>query len=138
MHQPGDAMNDRERDTIRKRLLDERRTRMETLAALDQRYRERLELGDDELSNYPLHLADEGTDTMEQEKEFLLASQDGRELMDIDAALRKLLHDPDELGACEECGQAIGLDRLEMIPWALLCIDCQTAAEGDGAGGPGV
>ena len=28
-------------------------------------------------------------------------------------------------GTCDRCGNAIGTERLEAIPWALLCIDCK-------------
>ena len=125
-------MNDRDRDRIRDRLLEERRARLEKLAEFDDRYRERLELGDDELSKYPLHQADEGTDTMEQEKEFLLASEDGRQLMDIDSALRALYKEPDGFGRCERCGREIATERLEMVPWARFCVDCQAAVEAEG------
>jgi DnaK suppressor protein len=122
-------MDDRDREKIRERLLEERAARLEKLADLDERYRERLELGDDELTNYPLHPADEGTDTMEQEKEFLLASQDGRQLMEIDAALRILYKEPEEFGTCERCGNQIAAERLELVPWARLCVDCQRTME---------
>ena len=27
-------------------------------------------------------------------------------------------------GTCERCGNPIGLERLEALPWAILCIDC--------------
>jgi DnaK suppressor protein len=126
-----ETMNDRDRDRIRDRLLEERSARLEKLAEFDDRYKERLELGDDELSKYPLHQADEGTDTMEQEKEFLLASEDGRQLMDIDSALRALYREPDEFGRCERCGREIATERLEMVPWARLCVDCQAAVEAE-------
>lgn len=122
-------MDEKARARIRERLLEERRDRLITLAEFDERYKERLEMGDDELTKYPLHMADEGTDTMEQEKEFLLASQDGRQLLEIDAALRMLYGTPDEFGACERCGRDIGTERLEMVPWARLCIDCQLEVE---------
>jgi DnaK suppressor protein len=119
-------------DRIRSRLLEERRKRLEKLAEFDERYRERLELGDDDLTNYPLHMADEGTDTMEQEKEFLLASHDGRQLMEIDAALRRLYTEPDTFDRCERCGQSIATKRLDLVPWTRLCIECQQQAEAGG------
>jgi DnaK suppressor protein len=126
-------MNDKERDTIRKRLLEERAARLEALGEFDDRAKERLEMGDDELTNYPLHMADDGTDTMEQEKDYLLASQEGRQLLEVDTALRMLYKNPDEFGACERCGREIAMDRLEAVPWTRFCIDCQTEAE---RGGP--
>jgi DnaK suppressor protein len=122
-------MNQKQRDRIRQRLLEERRDTLESLAEFDERFRERLEQGDDDLSKYPQHMADEGTQTMEQEKEFLLASQEGRQLLDIDEALRVLYKEPDAFGTCERCGGDIGIERLDLVPWARLCIDCKNAVE---------
>jgi RNA polymerase-binding transcription factor DksA len=28
-------------------------------------------------------------------------------------------------GICERCGNRIGDERLDAMPWALLCIDCK-------------
>ena len=44
----------------------------------------------------------------------------------IDRALAKLVDSPDEFGLCEECEEEIGPRRLALVPWATLCIDCQT------------
>lgn len=128
-------MNEKQREKVRTRLLEERHARLETLAEFDDRFRERLETGDDELSKYPQHMADEGTDTMEQEKEFLLASQEGRQLIEIDEALRRMYSEPESYGVCERCGRDIGMERLEMVPWARLCIRCKREAE-ESAGSP--
>lgn len=124
-------MKAKHREKIRERLLEERKDTLEALADFDDRFRERLEQGDDDLSKYPQHLADEGTQTMEQEKDFLLASQEGRQLLEIDEALRTLYKDPDQFGKCERCGSEISMKRLEMVPWARLCIDCKTALEAE-------
>lgn len=117
---------------IEERLLEERKERIEVLAEIDERFQERLEVGDDELTKYPLHMADEGTDTMEEEKEFLLAHQEGEQLLEIDASLRLLYKEPDEFGVCESCGEEIGVERLEMVPWAKLCIECKRDQEASG------
>ena len=123
-------MNDRDRKKIRERLLEERRDTLEALANFDERFRERLESQTDgDLSKYPLHMADEGTDTMEQEKDFLLASNEGRQLMEIEEALRVLYKQPDDFGACDRCGKQISMARLDVVPWAKMCIDCKNAVE---------
>jgi DnaK suppressor protein len=44
-------------------------------------------------------------------------------LRDVDRALAKM--DAGTYGACERCGQAIAPERLEALPWALLCMDCK-------------
>jgi DnaK suppressor protein len=33
-------------------------------------------------------------------------------------------------GQCERCGGPIGIERLEALPWAILCIDCKRKGEG--------
>ena len=58
----------------------------------------------------------------EQQRDLALRDRSRMELQRVQAALRKL--DDGTYGACESCGQPIGADRLEAIPWAPLCIDC--------------
>lgn len=48
-------------------------------------------------------------------------------LAKIDAALEKI--EQGEYGACEKCGEEIGLKRLEARPVAELCIDCKAEQE---------
>ena len=43
----------------------------------------------------------------------------------IDRALRKIAHHPDEFGVCDECGDEIAPKRLEVMPDATLCTECQ-------------
>lgn len=124
-------MTKAERTRIEERLLEERRERVEVLAEIDEQFQERLEEGDDHMSRYPLHMADEGSDTYEEEMEFLLAHTEGEQLLEIDEALRRLYRDPEAFGVCESCGAEIGVGRLAMVPWARLCIDCKRAAEED-------
>jgi DnaK suppressor protein len=45
----------------------------------------------------------------------------------IDSALEKIADG--EYGACESCGEEIGLKRLEARPVAQLCIDCKSQQE---------
>ena len=42
-------------------------------------------------------------------------------LADVDRALAKL--DDDSYGRCDVCGGPIGDERLEALPWAVLCVD---------------
>jgi DnaK suppressor protein len=46
----------------------------------------------------------------------------------VDRALRKM--EFGTYGTCERCGRPIPLERLEALPWAILCIDCKRAGEG--------
>lgn len=114
-------MTDKQREAYEQRLLEERQEALEAVGDFDDRARNELGDHDGELSNYPLHIADDGTDTMDQEKEFLLASQEGRRLYAIDEALRRLYKRPDEFGSCVECGREISEERLDLIPWTATC-----------------
>lgn len=125
-------MTDEQRKRVEERLLEERGRALKALAAFDERFEEFGEQTDGDLTNYPLHPADEGTDTMEEEKEALLATAEGRRLYDIDEALRRLYTEPERFGRCGNCGREIDMERLELVPWAELCIRCQSELEGAG------
>lgn len=45
----------------------------------------------------------------------------------IEAALSRI--STGEYGKCKKCGKQISKERLEALPYALLCIDCKTDAE---------
>lgn len=122
-------MNDKQRKQVESRLLEERQRHIEALAELDEQFRERAEAGDGDLTNYPLHMADEGTDTIEQEKQSMLLHQEGEQLLEIDDSLRRLYKEPEAFGRCERCEGEISMERLDMVPWAKLCISCQQEAE---------
>ena len=49
-----------------------------------------------------------------------------RELAEIDRALRKLRDEPDEFGLCEDCGDEIPDKRLQLLPSARYCAECQS------------
>ena len=46
------------------------------------------------------------------------------QMTDIEHALHKF--EEGTYGLCDTCGQPIGLERLEVLPWANLCLSCKT------------
>src|SRR2546429_9723673 len=116
---------------LEQRLLDERARVMKELGYYDESFNNTLQSSDGDLSSYSFHMADQGTDTMEREKQFLFASQEGRYLWHVNQALRRLYGEPESFGRCEQCGDPIGFDRLDALPHARLCIKCK-AREEDG------
>lgn len=50
---------------------------------------------------------------------------DAAALVKAKQALARLKNDPDDFGACQDCGDEIALARLEALPYAELCVDCQ-------------
>jgi DnaK suppressor protein len=74
-----------------------------------------------DLTAFPFHPADRGTDTMQTELDASIATRVSRELADIDAALERLYQHPEQFGICENTGREIPFDRLDVIPWARTC-----------------
>ena len=46
------------------------------------------------------------------------------------AALKRLESDPEAFGLCVECEEEIPAKRLDLMPYAELCVDCQQATDG--------
>ncbi|TPV93389.1 MAG: TraR/DksA family transcriptional regulator [Myxococcales bacterium FL481] len=73
------------------------------------------------------------------EMEQVIASNRNREraqrLAAIEGALVRLTNQPDTFGVCEVCDEEIPLRRLELMPWARRCTQCQ-AGDHPQSGGP--
>jgi RNA polymerase-binding transcription factor len=63
-----------------------------------------------------------------QQRDLALRDRALHQLELVDAALARFADG--SYGACLSCGQAIAEARLDAIPWAALCIDCQRTARG--------
>jgi RNA polymerase-binding protein DksA len=124
-------MNKKQLTHFEKRLLEERARVIKELGHYDESFSSTLQGADGNLSSYSFHMADQGTDAMEREKQFLFASQEGRYLWHVNEALRRLYQAPEKFGQCHECGDEIGYERLDALPHARLCIKCK-AKEEDG------
>ena len=122
-------MNKRQLGHFEKRLLEERARAMKELGHYGESFNTTLQASDGDLSSYSFHMADQGTDAMEREKAFLMASKEGRFLWHLNQALRRLYTTPEKYGKCEQCGEEISYDRLDALPHARLCIDCKEKEE---------
>ena len=122
-------MNKEQLKHLEHRLLDERARVMKELGYYDDAFNSTLQNSDGDLSSYSFHMADQGTDTMEREKQFLFASQEGRYLWHVNQALGRLYNNPEKFGTCESCGSAINFERLDALPHARLCISCKEKEE---------
>lgn len=59
----------------------------------------------------------------EQQRDLALRDRSESHLALVDEALSRL--DDGTFGVCLRCGQPIAAARLEALPWAAFCIDCQ-------------
>ena len=105
------TLTDDQRRHLEHRLQEER----ERAQAIIRRYDEE---SDGDLSSFPSHVADQGTDNYDQEMAAQLAQRASRELEEIDAALQRLYEHPERFGISETTGEAIAFERLDLIPWA--------------------
>jgi DnaK suppressor protein len=59
----------------------------------------------------------------EQQRDLALRDQNDRHLADVEAAIARI--DAGTYGACVRCGRPIAPERLDALPWAAHCIECQ-------------
>jgi len=72
-------------------------------------------------------VVDAALDASQDEISSKLAEVESRELAQIEEALEKIRQG--NYGECEVCQGKIPLARLNALPYAITCIDCQRAAE---------
>lgn len=77
------------------------------------------------------HPGDDSDRLTEQERLLTIRGQLGERKADIEHALEKV--DRGEFGICERCGQPIPTGRLEAIPFARYCVECQEIMDQNGA-----
>ena len=63
----------------------------------------------------------------EQQRDLALRDRSRLELSRVEAALRSV--DDGTYGTCTNCGNPIGAERLQAIPWTPTCIDCARKLE---------
>ena len=78
-------------------------------------------------TGYSNHMADIGTDAMEQEQAFLRASKGTDYLLSLEAALKRI--EQGMYGTCDLCEAKIPTKRLEAFLAARLCITCKSSQE---------
>jgi RNA polymerase-binding protein DksA len=113
-------------ERYRKILVDERERVSSTVEHLHESNSRSFEEETEE-ETYDNHLADSATATLNREIDSTLEENSGHLLVGIDEALARIANGT--FGACARCGKPIDADRLEAIPYATRCIDCQRLAE---------
>ena len=63
------------------------------------------------------------TQVFEQQRDLALRDRNEQHLAEVDAALGRL--DDGTYGTCARCGRPIAPERLDALPWAAHCIECQ-------------
>ena len=82
---------------------------------------------DTEEETYDNHLADSATATLNREIDYSLEENSEHMLGAVNDALERI--ENGTFGKCVRCGKQIAEERLEALPYATRCIDCQRLAE---------
>ena len=91
-----------------------------------------LEVAGHEGIGYSNHMADDATDAFDQAVDVTLKRKLDVAQQAVKSALAKL--DNGTYGLCETCGTRIDRARLEALPHARHCLDCQARLEHSGKG----
>ncbi len=111
------------REYFRRRLIEEKEKLLDNInkmknsvefGAMDEYYTE--------LSAYDNHPADLGTEMFMMEHDKGLRDKLNDTLYEIETSLEAI--DRGEYGICEVCGKEIDKERLDLIPYVKLCLDC--------------
>lgn len=105
------------------RLIEERDRLTEEVGGLQQEVLDYTEDLRDEDRSYGNHMADDATNTFEQERQAALQRNLETVLNEVNDALARM--DAGTYGTCVDCGKEIPIERLEARPYAIRCIEDQ-------------
>lgn len=90
-------------------------------------YRHDVKVGQESTDDNADDFADRANNSYNRETMFALSDAERQVMFEIDEALQRC--EAGTFGSCVECEEAIGRQRLEALPWARFCIDCQELYE---------
>lgn len=115
-------------ERLAERLRAEERELTEQIEAYERERTESLKDSVHELSSYDNHPGDLGNETFERGKDLALLDNARSLRQQVREALRRI--EAGTYGNCADCGREIGEERLEALPAASLCLECQRREEG--------
>lgn len=113
-------MDKKRLDYYKKKLLARREELLKTIARTEEEGRQ----ADDDPT---VDLADKAANSYTKEFLFGMTNTDRALLNQIDFALKRIQEE--EYGTCMNCEEEMQQKRLEAVPWARHCINCQEKAE---------
>ncbi len=114
-------MNKREKEGNKKKLLKRKK---EIVDALSEFYNETKEV---ENAGIAMDIADKAESSYTKEFLLSLSNTERKQLKLIDEALKRI--ERCDYGVCQMCGVRISKKRLDAVPWAPYCINCQEKDE---------
>jgi RNA polymerase-binding transcription factor DksA len=128
MKKPKTRFTKKEIATFKKKLIERKQQLLKLVDKLgDEALRRGRQDSVGDLSNFPQHVAEMGTDTFSQDISLGLMQSEQRELREINIALEKI--EAGTFGICESCQNLIPKQRLNVLPSAKFCVECQEKKE---------
>lgn len=90
-------------------------------------YKQDVRAGQESADDGTEDIVDRANNAYNRELMFSLSDSERQMVLQIEAALARM--DAGVYGRCANCGNAIAIRRLEAVPYARFCIDCQELAE---------
>ncbi len=90
-------------------------------------YKQDLRAGQESADDGTEDIVDRANNAYNRELMFSLSDTERNMVLQIEGALRRM--DEGSYGRCPNCGNAIHALRLEAVPYARFCINCQELAE---------
>lgn len=107
-------------ETLKEKLVEQRRKIMDMYQHDVKAGKEAADEGSDDI-------VDRANNSYNRELMFSLSNSERQTLHLVDRALKRI--ENGTFGKCRNCGRAIGAPRLQAVPWARYCIQCQELAE---------
>lgn len=107
-------------DTLRARLLEQRQE-------IVNMYNQDVRAGQESTDEPTEDIVDRANNSYNRELMFSISDSERQLLLQIEDAINRM--DAGTYGRCTNCGNTIHPLRLEAVPWARFCIDCQELAE---------
>ncbi len=124
---PKTRLTDEELEFFRQILLEKRRELMGDVATMEDQAMRGSDSAGGAGSSMPIHMADLGSDTWEQEFTLGLIEKERSLVREIDEALERI--DQRTYGVCMATGRPITKARLKAKPWAKHCIEYERELE---------
>jgi len=90
-------------------------------------YKRDLRTGQEASDDGTEDIVDRANNSYSRELMFSLSDSERQLLLQIEGALKRL--ENGVYGSCVHCGDTIAMPRLQAVPWARYCIDCQELQE---------
>lgn len=119
----GIILDNKERKNYKMKLLKKKEEIVHKISQISQAYNETKEVE----SGIAQDVVDKAESSYTKEFLFSLSDTEREQLLLIDEALKRIGRGT--YGICQMCNKNISKKRLDVIPWASLCADCQQKEE---------